>query len=335
MPESTRTRRVAALAVTAALAVPAGLAVAAPAQAAPPVGGDPAPAVVRVSLVTSPSGTVEVGRKLRLKVKIRPRTPGKVIFREGAKKVGAAQTRYGNAKLVLAPKKGTHQYFAVFKPRNPDKFARTTSQVSSVRGGPATSYPLTKGMYGPLVKKTQQRLGWAGVLVQPTGRFNDRTVAAVKRFQGKFYLPQTGVMNKATRDKVLELKKKRPPTACRITLAICVDKTRKVAQLIENGKVTMSLDARFGVAYDPTRVTREGYFSIQRKDADHVSSEFHSAMPYSMFFSGGQALHYSSDFAARGYYGGSHGCVNIRDYDGVKKMYEKAPLGTRVVVYRS
>ena len=36
-------------------------------------------------------------------------------------------------------------------------------------------------------------------------------------------------------------------------------------------------------------------------------------MPFAMFFSGGQAVHYSADFASVGYNGASHGCVNVRD----------------------
>ena len=72
---------------------------------------------------------------------------------------------------------------------------------------------------------------------------------------------------------------------------------------------------RFGASYTPTR---EGLFHVYLKDADHVSHLYGSAMPYSMFFSGGQAVHYSSDFAARGYAGASHGCVNVRDYDGLR-----------------
>ncbi len=46
-------------------------------------------------------------------------------------------------------------------------------------------------------------------------------------------------------------------------------------------------------------------------------------MPFAMFFSGGQAVHYSSDFAANGYYGASHGCVNVRDYDGVAWLFDQ------------
>ena len=60
-----------------------------------------------------------------------------------------------------------------------------------------------------------------------------------------------------------------------------------------------------------------------------------SSMPFSMFFSGGQAVHYSSDFAAVGYNGASHGCVNIRDYDGVNGCSPRCRSGDKVVVYWS
>jgi lipoprotein-anchoring transpeptidase ErfK/SrfK len=54
-----------------------------------------------------------------------------------------------------------------------------------------------------------------------------------------------------------------------------------------------------------------------------------------MFFSGGQAVHYSSDFAARGYSGASHGCVNVRDYGKIQWLFGKVNLGDKVIVYRS
>ena len=66
-----------------------------------------------------------------------------------------------------------------------------------------------------------------------------------------------------------------------------------------------------------------------------MSQLYDSAMPFAMFFSGGQAVHYSSDFAARGYAGASHGCVNVRDYDGVAWLYDQVQVGDEVVVYWS
>jgi len=58
-------------------------------------------------------------------------------------------------------------------------------------------------------------------------------------------------------------------------------------------------------------------------------------MPYAMFFSGGQAVHYSSDFAARGYNGASHGCVNVRDLGKIKVLFSEIKVGDKVIVYRS
>ncbi len=101
-----------------------------------------------------------------------------------------------------------------------------------------------------------------------------------------------------------------------------------------DGQVQQTLDARFGSVVNDTP-TREGLFHVYWKDEDHVSNEFGSAMPFSMFFDGGQAVHYSSDFAARGYAGASHGCVNIRDYDGLDWLFDQVVVGDKVVVYWS
>jgi lipoprotein-anchoring transpeptidase ErfK/SrfK len=54
-----------------------------------------------------------------------------------------------------------------------------------------------------------------------------------------------------------------------------------------------------------------------------------------MFFSGGQAVHYSPDFAAHGYDGASHGCVNVRDLSAVQSLFDQVSLGDKVIVYRS
>ena len=94
------------------------------------------------------------------------------------------------------------------------------------------------------------------------------------------------------------------------------------------------MDARFGSTINDTP-TREGLFHVYFMNADHLSQLYDSPMPYAMFFSGGQAVHYSSDFATVGYYGASHGCVNIRDYEGVKWLFSQVRVGDAVVVYWS
>ncbi|MFF0338171.1 L,D-transpeptidase [Kribbella sp. NPDC004875] len=111
---------------------------------------------------------------------------------------------------------------------------------------------------------------------------------------------------------------------------LCINKkTRKLVYLV-NGKPVQVMDVRFGASKTPTR---NGVFKVYRKSKNHVSTLYHSKMPYAMFFSGGQAVHYSSDFRARGYNGASHGCVNVRDKKKIAWVFSRVHVGDKVVVY--
>ncbi|SDS42224.1 L,D-transpeptidase family protein [Microlunatus soli] len=113
---------------------------------------------------------------------------------------------------------------------------------------------------------------------------------------------------------------------------LCIDKTQRKVRYMVSGKVIKTMDARFGCSNSPTR---EGNWKIFRKVRHDVSYQYNSPMPFSMYFSGGEAVHYSSDFAARGYNGCSHGCVNIRDKKTLKYVYNRIRVGDRAVVYWS
>ena len=119
---------------------------------------------------------------------------------------------------------------------------------------------------------------------------------------------------------------------CTTGRVLCVDKSSSSVRWVVDGEVQMSLDARFG---GNGYVTREGQFAVSSKSRDHVSRLYDTSMPFAMFFSGGQAVHYSPDFAANGYAGASHGCVNIRDYDAIASLYDQVAVGDKVVVYWS
>jgi lipoprotein-anchoring transpeptidase ErfK/SrfK len=119
---------------------------------------------------------------------------------------------------------------------------------------------------------------------------------------------------------------------CTTGRALCVDKTTSSLRWVINGNVRETLAARFG---GPSTPTREGAFAVYRKSRDHVSSLFDTPMPYAMFFSGGQAVHYSPDFAANGYNGASHGCVNIRAKQAIARIFDAVRIGDKVIVYRS
>jgi peptidoglycan hydrolase-like protein with peptidoglycan-binding domain len=220
----------------------------------------------------------------------------------------------------------------------------TPTPTPTLEPGPRLLGP---GDQGDPVRDVQARLkqiAWFAADV--TGVYGDVTAAAVSGFQGKRGFPVTGVVDRRTLDRLREMTREpsdaelhnraNQPGAldarCLTGRVVCVDKTSSTLRWVVDGQVLQTLDARFGASTTPTR---EGVFHVYLKDADHVSRLFGSSMPYAMFFSGGQAVHYSSDFAARGYLGASHGCVNIRDYAGIQRLFAEVRVGDPVVVYWS
>lgn len=200
-----------------------------------------------------------------------------------------------------------------------------------------------KGQTSSNVKALQLRLVKAKVLDSQyvTSYFGSLTESGVKKFQRRYSLRQTGKVDRATWSKLVaktgritvSAKPRRIDSRCLVSgRALCVDKTKDKLYYVKAGKVVRTMDARFGCA--STR-TREGRFSVLWKSRNHVSTIYNTPMPYAMFFSGGQAVHYSADFAARGYAGCSHGCVNIRNKSGIRWVFDQMRVGDRVVVYRS
>ncbi len=215
--------------------------------------------------------------------------------------------------------------------------AAATSYVSKTYTAPK------KGQTNAGVKALQRRLVKAGTLEgrYVTSYFGSLTETAVKKFQRTHGLTANGRVSKATWNvlvaktgtiKIVTTSVKLPKRCTTGARVLCIDKTKRKLYYVKSGKVAKTMDARFGCA---GMRTREGTFQVNWKSRNHVSTLFHTAMPYSMFFSGGQAVHYSADFAARGYAGCSHGCVNIRNKDGLRWVFDQMRTGDRVVVYRS
>jgi peptidoglycan hydrolase-like protein with peptidoglycan-binding domain len=205
------------------------------------------------------------------------------------------------------------------------------------------------GDTGGEVRDLQARLkALAWYFGDVTGSYDDATATAVKGFQAKRVIPVTGKVDQRTLDRLTamtatpthdELHNIQPSPGkldprCLTGRVLCIDKTSRTLRWVVDGHVLQQLEARFGSTLNDTP-TREGLFHVYLMDADHVSHLYGSSMPYAMFFSGGQAVHYSSDFATVGYEGASHGCVNIRDYDGIKLLFSQVHVGDKVVVYWS
>ena len=211
--------------------------------------------------------------------------------------------------------------------------------------GPAL---LKRGSSGTRVRDLQARLkqiGWFSVPV--TGSYGSTTAASVRGFQGKRQIPVTGEVDQRTLNRLRAMTRtpssaelyNRVPTGsasgldrrCLTGRALCISKRTNSLVWVVDGKARLRMDVRFGSDRTPTR---EGWFSVGWKSRKHFSSLYETSMPYAMFFSGGQAVHYSPDFAARGYYGASHGCVNVRNLAGIQALFAQVRVGDKVIVYR-
>ncbi|MEV6587742.1 L,D-transpeptidase family protein [Streptomyces acidicola] len=227
----------------------------------------------------------------------------------------------------------------------------TTSTTSTPSPPPLPSAPPPqvlwhRGDKGLGIREIQARLRQVAWLFDgPTGVYDDLTVQAVKGFQGKRGLPRTGATDSVTWARLLGMTREptkwelyafggqpaaQPDPRCMTGRVLCISKTSRTLRWMIDGRTLSTVEVRFGSEYTPTR---EGVFSVSFKSRHHWSTLYDTPMPYAMFFSGGQAVHYSSDFAARGYYGASHGCVNVRDEAKIAELFAQVRTGDKVVVY--
>ncbi|MFE9683558.1 L,D-transpeptidase family protein [Streptomyces sp. NPDC006285] len=211
---------------------------------------------------------------------------------------------------------------------------------------PAPKVLWAPGDRGGDVRELQARLREVLWLYEgPTGTYDTATAEAVRGFQGKRGLPMTGTTDSVTWRRLLRMTHApgkwdlyasggqpaaKPDPRCMTGRVLCISKTSRTLRWMIDGRTLSTMEVRFGSEYTPTR---EGVFDVYFKSRDHVSTIYDSPMPYAMFFSGGQAVHYSANFAATGYYGGSHGCVNVRDEGKISALFSQVRNGDKVVVY--
>ncbi|MEU0909110.1 L,D-transpeptidase family protein [Streptomyces althioticus] len=233
--------------------------------------------------------------------------------------------------------------------RTPAEPAKPSPSASSAK--PSSSPTPARVLWSPGdkgrdVRELQARLRQvAWIFHGPTGTYDDLTAEAVRGFQGKRGLPETGVTDTVTWQRLLAMTREpgrwdlylmggqpadQPDPRCMTGRVMCISKSSRTLRWMVDGRTVSTMPVRFGSEYTPTR---EGVFRVYWKSRHHVSTLYDSPMPYAMFFSGGQAVHYSSDFAARGYAGASHGCVNVRDEDAIARLYEQVRDGDKVVVH--
>ena len=226
----------------------------------------------------------------------------------------------------------------------------TSKPTPTATPKPAPVVLYRRGDTGPKVRALQARLrqiGWFSGDV--TNTYGPRTTTAVRGFQAKRGYPVTGEVDERTYAKLLSMTRrpsadelanvKPKPSApttwdldprCLAGRVMCISKSTRRLTWVIDGVPQYGFAVRFGSDELPTR---EGVFHIYKKKIDVISNLYHTPMPYSMFFSGGQAVHYSSNFARLGYSGASHGCVNVRDWDGIVRLYNESRIGDTVVIH--
>ncbi|OKJ68386.1 peptidoglycan-binding protein [Streptomyces sp. CB02261] len=218
--------------------------------------------------------------------------------------------------------------------------------ATTATGEPGSEVMMGDGDESEQVRELQARLRQLGHFDRaPTGFYGTMTAGSVKAFQRKWDLPRTGSVDGATWRKLLGTSRKptadelkpattnaldTPDPRCMTGRVLCISKESRTLAWMIDGKVVSAMDVRFGSENTPTR---EGTFAVERKVRQDWSKLYHTPMPLSMYFSRGQAVHYSSDFAARGYNGGSHGCVNVRDRAKLTTLFDQVKVGDKVVVH--
>ncbi|MER7533405.1 L,D-transpeptidase family protein [Streptomyces sp. NPDC097704] len=236
-------------------------------------------------------------------------------------------------------------------PSSTPSASSTDDKPPSPSAPPTTGTPASKPLMGEgteteQVRELQARLRQLDFFDRaPTGFYGTMTAASVRKFQAHRGLPETGSVDEKTWQTLLSVTRKptadelkpsttnkldTPDPRCMTGRVLCISKESRTLAWMIDGRVVSSMDVRFGSENTPTR---EGLFKVEWKAKDWTSTIYHTPMPYAMFFSRGQAVHYSADFAARGYAGASHGCVNVRDRTKLSALFDQVKVGDKVVVY--
>ncbi len=222
----------------------------------------------------------------------------------------------------------------------------TAAELNNTDIGPWFAAPQQAGY----MMEVQHRLRQAGLYQGAVdGAFNTATRQAIGAWRTRVGLPVSEVMDERTWTPLLRQTRTpryaqlfdAPPAStlvqeldprCTAGKVVCISKGQRKMSYVVDGKVHFTREARFSM---PGWDSPVGDFRIWYMNSDTVSKIFgeRTPMPYAIFYQGNVAIHYSQDFADKGYESGSHGCSQLRDYQVAKWLYEQLKVGDRVVVY--
>lgn len=212
---------------------------------------------------------------------------------------------------------------------------------------------LRYGDKGSCVQLAQKLLADRGAMsATPDGNFGPATKTATIQVQTDAGLTRDGIIgrntwrvldgsNPSSANSSATSAQNLPSSCIQTARTICIVKgsgSRAMLYAVADRQIVKSMPARTGDARGSKFVTTNGEHNVTFKSKNHVSSIYDAAMPNSIFFNGGQAVHYSADFdrcdysRSCGQGGSSHGCVNIGDRADSEWLYNWARTTTDVIV---
>lgn len=207
----------------------------------------------------------------------------------------------------------------------------TQAELNNTDVGPWFTEPTQPGF----VMELQHRLRQVGLYRgEVDGVFDTATRQAIEAWRKRIGLPVSEVMDERSWAQLIRRTRNpryaelfdAPPAStmaqaldprCTAGKVVCISKRQQKMSYVVDGKVRFTREARFA---RPGWDSPEGDFRIRYMNSDTVSKIFgeRTPMPYAIFYQGNVAIHYSQDFADKGYDSGSHGCSQLRDYQVAK-----------------
>jgi len=227
-----------------------------------------------------------------------------------------------------------------------DKPRPTLSSAQQDAYGDCPATQLTNGSKGACATLLREKLAELGYYDGPTsGRVNVAATNAILRYQRSRGLPATGNAGEQTWYALASEQPARSedlPPECTIPgVVLCVDQAHDTLRWLRDGEVLRTVKVRTGgFTTEPktgkwrVHATVTGFYRVYNKHRNPKSENYGSgAMPYSVMFDPNMYVHYSADFARRGYATASHGCVNIGSKDDAVWVFDNTPVDARVLVY--
>ncbi|WP_406332316.1 L,D-transpeptidase family protein [Streptomyces sp. NBC_00203] len=272
-----------------------------------------------------------------------------VLPGESALAVGGPPAPGPGSELVPGVAPGPHQPWQIDTPDQmlaPKVYTPTAAEDAvEPRNAPAGTdtlieyVPLSDAAAGTAVtcsKRTgpYQRQVERWLKLKVDGKQSAADCLAIRAFQTRYKIkPTIGFAGPVTWAHMQLLSAMKNPNAAgkcpvRSYRIACVDLARQLTWVQKGKKVVWApVPMRSGRAGYRTRT---GWFKIYWKHKNHWSTLYNSPMPYSQFFSGGQAFHaiYGSIYNPNG----SWGCVNLRLADA-RTLWSVLKTGDHVYVW--